>query len=401
MNPYDIFDKIYCINLDSRPDRMELAWKEFEQAGIKERVERIPGTIVPENPCYGNHLSHAFCLQRAKKSGAGNCLIFEDDIEWLNDPLDFKKTAPELKCLDWDLLYLGVNTEKDCFQVTRHLAKLTFAYSTHAYAINNSLFDVLIALNTDPLTIHNDVKMTESIIPHYNCYANIPLLAGQRTSYSDIMGKVMSSNSVFLERFSDHLIRKTYPDTEPTFVTFITPTLGRSTLKRTMDSIVGQRSWNWKHIVMFDGVDPNITSDDSHVTIVRTETRGGAGSARNKALKYVTTDWVAFVDDDDWIDLDYVEAIQRHSGNTDVIIFTYKDVTNGNMQPPHNINTIVAGNVGISFAVRTDFIIKNNIEFYPGGMEDFVFLDACQRAGAKISFTHEVKYWVGGRGCWQ
>ena len=40
-NPFDYFDKIFCINLDSRPDRWESVQKEFDKVGILDRVERF------------------------------------------------------------------------------------------------------------------------------------------------------------------------------------------------------------------------------------------------------------------------------------------------------------------------------------------------------------------------
>ena len=47
-NPFDYFDKIYCINLDSRY-RWELAQKEFKKVGILGRVERF-------SACVGNEI---------------------------------------------------------------------------------------------------------------------------------------------------------------------------------------------------------------------------------------------------------------------------------------------------------------------------------------------------------
>ena len=44
-NPFDYFDKIFCINLDSRPDRWEQVQKEFDKVGILDRVERFSALI--------------------------------------------------------------------------------------------------------------------------------------------------------------------------------------------------------------------------------------------------------------------------------------------------------------------------------------------------------------------
>ncbi len=397
LNPFSCFDKIYCINLDSRPDRWELVQKEFAKADILDLVERFPAIEIPDNPSKGNHLSHAACIRMAKESGARNVLIFEDDLEWLDDPLVLKRAIHQLP-EDWDLFYLGVNIERPAFQVDYHIAKLTFAYSTHAYAINSNMFDLLIELNEDPKTIHNDVRISTDIVPNHNVYCTIPLLAGQRKSYSDIMSTVMDSNPVFINRFNTLLVRKQFPVHEPTFCTFITPTIGRKSLSRTVDSIINQREWDWKAIVMFDGREINYHTDNDHVRVMRSEQQNSAGLTRNEAMKYVTTDWIAFVDDDDWIEPDYLNSLKVRANDYDVVIFTYKNVRNGNVQPPPYHNDFVACNVGISFAVRTDFVIRNRIQFPWGAIEDFAFLDACRSAGARYTLTKEIKYLVGGIG---
>jgi glycosyltransferase involved in cell wall biosynthesis len=400
LNPFSSFDKIYCINLDSRPDRWEQVKKEFERAGIQDLVERFPAIAMPENPSRGNHLSHAQCIRMAKESGASNVLIFEDDLEWIQDPLLIKRAIQQLPD-DWDLFYLGVNTEKTAYQVDYHIAKLTFAYSTHAYAVNHTLFDKLIELNEDTQTVHNDVRMSYEIVPHYNAYSTIPLLAGQRKSYSDIMGKVMDSNPVFTERFDRFLIPKYFPVSEPTFVTFVVPTMGRASLPRTVESIINQKDWNWKAVVMFDGREPNYSTDNNHVLVTKCDHKSHAGLVRNEGMKLVTTDWLAFVDDDDWITNDYVDSLRNYSQDKDLVIFSYKDTKTGNVQPPPYHNDFVACNVGISFAVRTAFIIRNRIQFDTYSVEDFRFLDSCRQAGARYTLTHQIKYLVGGIGGWR
>jgi GR25 family glycosyltransferase involved in LPS biosynthesis len=396
MNPFDKFSKIFCINLDRRVDRWEQAQKEFEKAGILDKVERFSAYNLPYATARGNHLSHAACIKKAKENNCENVLIFEDDVEWLNDPLILKRVDLPT---DWDLFYLGINMDRySATQVNYHLAKINGGYSTHAYAINKTLFDTLIELNEDTKTVHNDVRMAYEIIPNYNCYVSVPLLAGQRDSYSDIQGRRMDSNQVFLERFDQHLTRKKFKVAEPTFCTFVTPTIGRKTLPRTVQSFINQTDWSWKAIVMFDGRDINYECDNDHVLITKCEQQNSAGLTRNEAMKLVTTDWIAFCDDDDWLAEDYLVTLRQYVENNDVVIFTYRDVKTGNTQPPVYINDIISCNVGISFAVRTDFVIKNNIQFPKGAIEDFAFLDACRNAGARYVLTHQIKYLVGGIG---
>jgi len=283
------------------------------------------------------------------------------------------------------------------------LARLSFAYSTHAYAINHTVFDRLIEINESDNTIHNDISYNELIIPNGKSFVILPLLAGQRSDYSDIQKSVMTSNPVFLSRLASNLI-KNRTTVKPIFLTFITPTLGRPSLVKTMNSIINQPDWNWESIVVFDGITPNYSSDNEHVHVIACEKKGQAGLVRNEAFPYVDTEWIAFVDDDDYIKPSYMDALKkylRQQPDLDLVIFTYKDESSGNMQPPKGSGSNFSYcHVGISFAVRTEFIRKNNIQFRNIGCEDFYFLDDCRNAGAKFLVTHDLQYMVSRRSAW-
>ncbi len=188
-----------------------------------------------------------------------------------------------------------------------------------------------------------------------------------------------------------------------TFVTFIIPTLGRPTLKIAVESIINQPDWNWSAIVVWDGISPNYDSGNERVINLVVPKKGHAGLVRNEAFPYVETDWIAFLDDDDWIANTYMQTLKSYTNkdpNLDVIVFTYKDITNNNIQPPPHSIEIKECNVGISFAIRTSFVKNHNLKFTPFSVEDFRFLDDARRNGAKILITNNIQYYVGGRSGW-
>lgn len=214
-SPFNYFDAIYCINLDHRKDRWETVSKEFWNWGLENRVTRIPGTVVHDfdnpkrNACYGNHLSHAKCLDDALVNKYHRILIFEDDVKFINNPIDVLMKATQQLPPFWDLFYLGANLERPAYQVTENLAKLTFAYSTHAYAVNmmnQELVDLLLKINRNPDTIHNDVKISE-VIPYFCSFICIPMVAIQSASYSDIEKGYMDY-SWMEDRFNTQLVKK-------------------------------------------------------------------------------------------------------------------------------------------------------------------------------------------------
>jgi glycosyl transferase family 25 len=215
MNPFNIFEKIYCINLDSRPDRWDSALKEFAKLNILGYVNREPGVVYTGtsdrhiNACLGNHLAHANCLIDVKKRGLDSCLIFEDDIEFFEDAYENLTQAVIELPTDWDMFYLGVNMDVyTAYQISDHIAKLSGGFATHAYAVRRKLFDKLIEVNLNLSISHNDVVYANEIIPNNNCYIPIPLVAGQRMSFSDIEGRVTDYNGMFKQRFKDKLVTK-------------------------------------------------------------------------------------------------------------------------------------------------------------------------------------------------
>ena len=115
MNPFDFFDKIFYINLDSRPERKIAVEQLFSKYGIK--AERFPAIqLTPEqnehlrqDGCYfrGDErpeharytksctLSHLSVIFRAKLMGYKNVLVFEDDVIFREDIIEELSLALE------------------------------------------------------------------------------------------------------------------------------------------------------------------------------------------------------------------------------------------------------------------------------------------------------------------
>ena len=158
------FEKIYCINLDSRPDKWELAQKEFKKYGIDSIIERFPGYVRRSQPCLqGCTLSHVNLLKKCKEDKLYNVLVLEDDIEFLTYSLDYKNKKKievesnpteilhngltQLQQFDWDIFYLGYNVKMKnyCYKeiLSDNLFKATTQLTTHSIAYNNSVYDVI------------------------------------------------------------------------------------------------------------------------------------------------------------------------------------------------------------------------------------------------------------------
>lgn len=209
----DFFDKIYCINLDRRPDRFEKCQIEFEK--INADVVRIPaidGKLVYKAGmsisvgAYGLLLTHIQILNDVIANKYERILILEDDASFIDGFNDYFNEKISSLPDDWDLLYLGGNNvfsqgrfnlvtgdknfivRKENYKTLNHeLCKTTWTQCAHALGINSKLIPILlerISANLTPVDmIHCNLQQ------NYNAYTFLPSLVMQRPDFSDIEGR--------------------------------------------------------------------------------------------------------------------------------------------------------------------------------------------------------------------
>lgn len=98
-------------------------------------------------------------------------------------------------------------------------------------------------------------------------------------------------------------------------------------IRQCLDSIVNQTYSDLEVIVIDDGspdgsgaICDEYAERDHRVTVIHKQ-NGGVNSARNLGIQRATGDWIAFVDSDDWCDLDYYERFIKEIGDTCPDIF--------------------------------------------------------------------------------
>jgi glycosyl transferase family 25 len=200
MSPFDFFERIFCINLDRRPERWQQAYEEFSRAGIEARVERFPG-IEDSNPRRGCALSHQACIKEAQRSGCSSVLIFEDDVVWREwssvSEATLTRAVTELKRdQSWQLFYLGGRLQRQARAVSPDVFESRL-WSTHAYAVSDRAFEEMAAFEL-PI----DVWFANT----FRSYCIAPMLAVQREGFSDIKGDYIDDKE---EKFEQHYLRFT------------------------------------------------------------------------------------------------------------------------------------------------------------------------------------------------
>lgn len=111
MKIHDLFDHIYCINLERRPDRWSDCEKEFDKMGIK-GVERFVATDGRELPAgelkpgeLGINNSVMRIFRDAIEKSYSSIFVLEDDVEFASDTLEMLQAVPS----DWEIIHFGSN----------------------------------------------------------------------------------------------------------------------------------------------------------------------------------------------------------------------------------------------------------------------------------------------------
>jgi hypothetical protein len=186
-----------------------------------------------------------------------------------------------------------------------------------------------------------------------------------------------------------------------TFITFIIPTIGRESLKDSIESLNKQKDNDWKAIIIFDGVDVNIDINLDKIKIIKIDKVGFidkkncAGLVRNIGIKHCdNTEWIGFLDDDDYLSSDYICNLKeeiRLNNQIEICIFRMA-YDNKCILPTKHDKNIIRTHVGISFSIKK--YITDNIVFNNNPFEDYLFLKEAQSKKYKIIISSFVMYFI-------
>lgn len=122
--------------------------------------------------------------------------------------------------------------------------------------------------------------------------------------------------------------------------------------------------------------------------------REGAPATRQRALNAVDTDWVAFLDDDDWFNPDHLELLYKHAMDTGAdFVYSWFNVVGGvdpfpsthftePFDPQNPIETTVTTLVRTGLAKEAGFKALDRGQINTG--EDRYFTLKCMDLGANI-----------------
>ena len=198
------FDKVYVINLDRRPNRLEIFNTQISKYFINniDRFSAIDGSTVMPNKIpllsgeIGVLLSHLEIIKECKKNNVKNVLIMEDDVYFTDEA---KKLDEYLSLIpsDWDFIYFGGNHVygQPPQLINEKVIKLNFTVALQCVAINSSMFDFIETI------LPNMRKQVDAYYAElhnrFNAYGFYPSMAKQLAGYSDIQNKNVDYSNFF------------------------------------------------------------------------------------------------------------------------------------------------------------------------------------------------------------
>ena len=164
-NVFDMFEKIYIINLNRRKDRKEYIEKEIGKYtnnyeiisavdGNDIDIDNLENNIISEetkkeitsnkkkygltltNGAIGCALSHKKIWEMIHNQNYDNVLILEDDVQIQENIKNLKNIYNDIPS-DWDIIYLGSGQYYKKDKITDNIHKLKFAFGTFGYILSS------------------------------------------------------------------------------------------------------------------------------------------------------------------------------------------------------------------------------------------------------------------------
>jgi hypothetical protein len=180
-----IVDKVFVINLKSRPDRKERLSCLLDKEGIEYQfIEAIDGRDYPQGNlswgAMGCLLSHNLVCTIAQASKLKSYCVFEDDIVLCKDFGKRLATIPD----DYDMFYLGCTIIKDLPTERKDIWQLKEWWGSWAYIVRESAYKDYLQVRLD-MNEPEDVYSSQ-LSTKLNVKTIISGLVGVNKDFSDV-----------------------------------------------------------------------------------------------------------------------------------------------------------------------------------------------------------------------
>lgn len=208
-NPFNYFQKIFCINLDSRPDRWTQVQNEFKKLGLQDRVERMSGVTNKQFPHYGCRDAMINCIKKAKELDLDNILIFEDDLVVLERDMNYyRNLIGELqKIPDWHLFYFSATMKRKPVPYNKYLFYADGILALHAHAVSRNVYDRILKDYKDGVIKIIDTYYRSKLQPQRKSFLATRFCATQADGFSDIKNR-QASRDFIRKRYNKYVLHQ-------------------------------------------------------------------------------------------------------------------------------------------------------------------------------------------------
>ena len=221
-NPFDFFQKIYCISLPQSSDRKTTISKHFENLKIKDRVEFIyvdapagnfNNTNFKKAGVLGCSLSHMKAVYDAVDKQYDNCLIIEDDTFFSQDY--HKRMLIGLSELpkNWDILYFGGSPHEKLTRISSQLSTSGIMLGTIAYGLNSKYYNKILNAYFNNICKNFPMCCADNILKNLNqqnksytfdpyiceTHEGMSLIENRHTSYHNYIYDIWKTHSQRME----------------------------------------------------------------------------------------------------------------------------------------------------------------------------------------------------------
>jgi GR25 family glycosyltransferase involved in LPS biosynthesis len=200
-------DHIYYINLDHRDDRDEEIQGELFKLQIDpQRVTRVSGIYTNGFGILGCGLTHKFIVEQFLLSPYRNCLILEDDFQFLFNSKIIQESIGKIfqNNINFDVIMLSGNILLSETTPYSFLRKVLDGQTTSGYILSKKFAPKLLQSFTESTKLlQNFYRETrkkkyeycldiywKKLQPYSNWFVLSPKLGIQRKSFSDIENKI-------------------------------------------------------------------------------------------------------------------------------------------------------------------------------------------------------------------
>jgi len=193
-------DVVYYINLDHRLDRKQQILDEIQKLDVSDIV-RIPGVYEKEKGHLGCSKSHIKTLETFIDSGLDNCIVFEDDFQFIQDPKEQIKNFFK-QMTSYDVIMLSINGGDIKPSEYPGLKRINDTQTTAGYMVSKQFAPTLLQNFKDGCKLLEQDYNNNGIyaIDQYwkrlqsisNWFMFEPTLGRQRESFSDIQGGIIN-----------------------------------------------------------------------------------------------------------------------------------------------------------------------------------------------------------------